>query len=127
MQPRSQILRMVSRMAPSGGAWCVSNTVTMPVASPEQDLRGDAMQSLTPVFRISRKAGLLGVGPSHDPEIAFHARLSDRARDLSWDRARVTEAGAAAAGRTARGGNPASASMWNWSPASTKIAIDLGG
>src|ERR1700729_723365 len=100
MQPRSQILRMVSRMAPSGGAWCVSNTVTMPVASPEPDLRGDATQSLTPVFRISRKAGQLGAGPSRNPEIAFQARLSDRARDLSWGRARVTEPGVAA-GRTA--------------------------
>ena len=65
------------------------------------------MHSLTPVFRISRKAGQLGAGPSRDPEIAVHARPSDLLRI-----ARV-EAVAAVAGRTGRGGNAASASMWN--------------
>ncbi len=47
----------MSRVEASRGPCCRSNTVNAPLASPEPEIKGDAMQSLTPEANICPNAG----------------------------------------------------------------------
>ena len=65
----------MSRVEASRGPCWRSNTVNAPLASPEPEIKGDAMQSLTPEANICPNAGS-PAGSSRDPAATRTGRVA---------------------------------------------------